>query len=154
GVSRLADGKANSVLQPLAAGIIANGYSKHRWQAGQKRAAELRIAGHISADDSGHFAAASGTGQLQALRENFTEPEFEVDGLRGAVSKDMGIAVWEDHDVARTYLDRVTAFDAGDTPPFRQQVVNDHMSAAWRKMRRNDFRARLAETPGRCEFGV
>jgi hypothetical protein len=28
------------------------------------------------------------------------QPEFEVDGLRCAVAKDVGIAVWEDYDVA------------------------------------------------------
>ena len=33
--------------------------------------------------------------------------EFEIYGLREAVAKDVGITVWEDHDVAGTDLDAV-----------------------------------------------
>ena len=71
------------------------------------------------------------------------QPEFEIDGLRGAVAQDVGITVWEDHDVTGTNLDRFATLEAGETSPFGEQVVNDHMSGAWRKMRCDYFSAWL-----------
>ena len=57
------------------------------------------------------------------------ELRFEVDGLCRAVAKDVGIAVRKDHDLTGANPYRFTTLKTGNTSPFREQVVNDHMSA-------------------------
>ena len=67
------DGIAERILQPLSRRGIADVDLEHRRQSGQEDPAELRIAGHVSADQPREFTSPAELGQHPSFREDLSE---------------------------------------------------------------------------------
>jgi hypothetical protein len=67
----------------------------------------------------------------------------------------VGIAVRKDDDVPCAEMKRPTvSFDMGIAAAFGQQVIDDHVSAFWEKIRGHGARGGCTKAPGRGIFRI
>ena len=129
---------------------------QHGWQPAKEDPAELRLAGHVAADEFGDLPSSAHAGNFETLRENSSYLFRMVHRFdERSVSHGVWIAVRNDEDVPCVERKRpIIPLDLCVAVAFCQQVKDDHVRGTAHEQRRQRARFGRRDTPRLGELGV
>ena len=148
-----ASGIAHRRLEPDAGVGAANVDANHRRQPGEQHAREARVAGEVAADQARRSPRRRRMTSWRGRRASTTSSRAPLGagGTPGADAISMGMALREDHDVARAQAQRRLVLHLDPALALGDEVEDDDALGARLEQRRRRVGRRRLIAPGRGE---